>query len=65
MHLIQYRPMLDPAGADKVDQKLQLFRQLYDRSRERHGEAHEQTRTLLELISRLESQPPAAGTPSP
>ena len=44
------------------DEQLQLFRQLYDRCREQHGDTDEQTRMLLELISRLESQPsPPAG----
>ena len=57
--------MLDDILATEREERIQLFRQLYDRSRERHGEAHEQTRTLLELISRLESQSPAVGTPSP
>jgi hypothetical protein len=43
--------------AAEKEERLQLFRQLYDRCREQHGEDYEQTRMLLELISQVEEQP--------
>jgi hypothetical protein len=54
--------MLDQILASEREERLQLFRQLYDRCREQHGEEYEQTRLLLELISRTNEQPPAASS---
>jgi len=51
--------MLDHILAAEREERLQLFRQLYDRCREQYGEDYEQTRMLLDFISRLESQPAA------
>jgi hypothetical protein len=50
--------MLDQILAAEKEKRLQLFRQLYDRCREQHGDDYEQTRMLLELISQVEEQPP-------
>jgi hypothetical protein len=49
--------MIDSAAVEPEDEGLQFFRQLCDRSREQYGEADQQTRLLLDLISRLENQP--------
>jgi hypothetical protein len=49
--------MLDQILAHQKEERLQLFRQLYDRCREEHGEEFEQTRMLLELISQVEEPP--------
>lgn len=50
--------MLDQILANEREERLQLFRQLYDRCREQYGEEYEQTRLLLELISRTKEQLP-------
>jgi hypothetical protein len=50
--------MLDQILAAEREERLQLFRQLYDRSREQRGGEDEQTRMLLELISQAEEPPP-------
>jgi hypothetical protein len=50
--------MLDQILAGEKEERLQLFRQLYERCRGQHGEEYEQTRLLLELISHAEEQPP-------
>jgi hypothetical protein len=52
--------MLDQALAAEKEERLQFFRQLYDRCREQHGEKHEETRMLRELISHVEEQAPTA-----
>ena len=49
--------MFDQILAAETDERLQLFRQLYDRCREQHGEECEQARMLLELIAQVEEQP--------
>jgi hypothetical protein len=49
--------MLDDILAAEREERIQLFRQLYERCREQLGEDDEQTRMLLDLISRMESQP--------
>jgi hypothetical protein len=46
--------MLDQILADEKEERLQLFRQLYERCRERHGDEHEQTRFLERLIAQVE-----------
>ena len=48
--------MLDRMLTGEKDERLQLFRQLYERCREQHDDTGEQTRLLLELIS--QEQPP-------
>jgi len=50
--------MLDDILAAEREERIQLFRQLYERCREQLGEDDEQTRMLQDLISRMESQPP-------
>jgi hypothetical protein len=52
--------MLDAILAAEKEERLQLFRQLYDRCREQRGGEDEQTRVLLELISAEEQPPPMA-----
>jgi hypothetical protein len=49
--------MLDEILAGEDEERLQLFRQLYDRCRQQHGEEDRQTRMLLELMSQVEEHP--------
>lgn len=51
--------MLDEILAAEREQRFQLFRQLYDRCRQQHGEECAQTRMFLDLISQLEELPPS------
>jgi hypothetical protein len=53
--------MLDEMLAAEKEERLELFRQLNERCREQHGEEDEQTRMLLELISKVEEQPASTG----
>jgi hypothetical protein len=50
--------MPDDILAAEREERIQLFRQLFERCREQLGEDDEQTRMLQDLISRMESQPP-------
>lgn len=56
--------MLDQILANEREERLQLFRQLYDRCREQYGEEYEQTRMLLDLISRTKEQLPSKVRPA-
>jgi hypothetical protein len=49
--------MLNEKLAAEKEERLQLFRQLYERCRDQRGENDERTRMLLELISQVEEQP--------
>ncbi len=56
--------MFDQVLATEKEERLQLIRQFYDRCREQYGEKDEETRMLLELISRAEEEPPLVARPA-